>query len=310
MNNLILIKNKFSERYTLTIESETKAINVKMKSTARIRWDFRVLKVEQDYIECELLMLENILLESNNPLVQEISELSQAFGRMYNELHFKMDNNGKIVEILNIDLLLSKWNDTKEQMLKASNVNKDIENIISLNDHTFANPKKLIKAIQGSEFFVVLFNDFYGKSVTEKNRIIEKPNFFNTAMLYWDFSILANKQFIQSRPSENIKFETNAIPSGPLERSFYQKAYKSFEDYIDLKKLSTSLVENGNYLINPHSGKILKANLARNEILDSEKVYTKLNYKLDSDSNSNIKKEIVESTQKITSKDRINILDL
>src|SRR5690606_37439971 len=118
----------------------------------------------------------------------EIAALTQAMSRMYNELHLTVNGNGKIKDILNRDIILSKWRQTRTEMEKIAENNPDLKNVIVLNDDIFNNKEKLIQVIQISEFFLMYFNKVYGHGVPETFKETS-PNFFNTANVNWAYKI-------------------------------------------------------------------------------------------------------------------------
>jgi hypothetical protein len=283
MQNQIRIKQPFSERYTLIIESDMMAVNVVMKSKTQIRWDFRVLEVNESKLEVELLLLDNILLESNNPLIKEISGMNQVFGRMYNELHLIIDHKGKIAEILNMDLILNKWEQTKKEMQTITNSSPELKDVISLNDSIFQNRDKLKAGIQGNEFFMIYFNEVYANQLPFRKSNVFKNNFFNTINIPFEYNVRMEADYVK-QPSGTLDVFLNASPSSQPGKDFNLQAYKQFADKIDVSKLSTTLNETGAYEIDGQTGKLLKAELQRNEIADIDKLFTKMTYILTADS--------------------------
>ena len=104
----ILIREPFREQYTLIIDSKVNAIETLILSTIELRYDFQVLKIEKEFIEVRLLVLDNKIIEANNPMIKEIAQVSQVFGRMYNELHLRISQDGTVLEVLNNDFIVSK----------------------------------------------------------------------------------------------------------------------------------------------------------------------------------------------------------
>jgi hypothetical protein len=293
MLNQIKILKPFFARYTLLVESDMKAVNVVMTSKVQIRWDFRVVAVEENFVEIELLMLDNILLESNNPLIKEIAGISQIFGRMYNELHLITDHKGKILKVLNMGLIKSKWAQTKTDMQAIAENNAELKSVISLNDALFTNEEKLRAGIQGSEFFMVYFSEVYSNKLPFARNDIEKNNFFNTIKMPWDYNVQIqnNKQLENAGPT--VIAEVIATPANKLKSDFYQQAYAQFAGQIDITTLHTNMSEVGTYIIEKETGKLLEALLQRNEIADTQKLFTKMTYTLLADNNtSQLKNEI------------------
>jgi len=280
MDSLFKIKDKFSEQYTLTIESDIKAVNVHMTSKSQLRWDFSVLKIDEDFVEVKIIQLDHILLESNNPLIKEIAALTNAFSRLYNELYLKINSEGKVTEVLNMEIIRSKWQHTKAEMEAIAENNPDIKNAIVLNDNIFQNPLKLIEGIQNNEFFLMFFNKIYGRKIPgsyKENAL----NLFNSANVHWSYNLKNVSNPLLS--SDEMIVELSGEPSVLLNIGFYNRAYVQFANQIDTKKLNTSLNERGIFRVDQTTGRIIEASLNREEIADPENLYNKLKYTFYSD---------------------------
>ncbi|MGU3375207.1 hypothetical protein [Chryseobacterium sp. M5A1_1a] len=278
MKNKIAINKPFSDQYTLIIDADIKGVNVYMKSRSQMRWNLNVLNVAEDLIEIKLFQLDHILLETNNPLIKEIAALTQAMSRMYNELHLTVNGNGKIQDILNRDIILSKWQQTRIEMEKIAENNPDLKNVIVLNDDIFNNKEKLIQVIQVSEFFLMYFNKVYGRKVPESFKDTS-PNFFNTANVNWVYRIKNLDNPLLT--SDETIIEMMAEPATGLGGiGFYNRAYGQFANLIDISKLDTSLTEKGIYRFHKESGRLIEASLMREEIADPENLYNKMKYTL------------------------------
>ena len=275
--NSIILKDTFSEQYTLLIHSEIKGVNVYMTSVSQMRWDFRVLNITNEEAEIRLVLLDHILLESNNPLIKEVAELTRAFTRLYNELHLKIDAKGKITEVVNMDFILSKWRQTKNEMEVIAENNPDIKNAIILNDNLFQDQNKLKEGIQNSEFFLMYFNKIYGRKVPTSYSQIGL-NFFNSAQVDWKFKLANISNPLLSGDESIIELIGN--PSTLLfdNLGFKNRAYIQFANQIDIKKLNPSLEEKGIYRTDKKTGRIIEASLVREEIADEEHLFTKMKY--------------------------------
>ena len=278
MKNKIAINEPFSDQYTLIIDADIKGVNAYMKSRSQMRWNLNILNVGEDSIEIKLFQLDHILLETNNPLIKEIAALTQAMSRMYNELHLTVNGNGKIKDILNRDIILSKWWQTRIEMEKIAENNPDLKNVIVLNDDIFNNKEKLIQVIQISEFFLMYFNKVYGHGVPETFKETS-PNFFNTANVNWAYKIKNLDNPLLT--SDETIIELTAEPATGLGGiGFYNRAYGQFANLIDISKLNTSLNEKGIYRFHKESGRLIEASLMREEIADPKNLYNKMKYTL------------------------------
>lgn len=303
----IRFKRPFSEKYTLVIESDLKGVNVVMKSKTQMRWDFRVLNIHSDEIEIELLLLENILLESNNPVLKDLSAMSQVFGKMYSELHLTINPQGEILKVLNLPLILEKWNRTKQEMQAIVDQHPEIKDVILLNDSVFQNPEKIKKAIKGSEFFMVYFHFIFGTPMPTRNKRIELPNVLNTAFVDWQFSWSPNPELANA--NAQIVVVLNASPIG-LSEKWYQEAYKSFAELINVRQLRTSLSENGLFRYDITNGKLLECELIKEELADKD-LFCKVTYILTANSYKTVENEqVVSDTVKKEQPRRRSFLDI
>ncbi|NJM79743.1 MAG: hypothetical protein HC854_09170 [Flavobacterium sp.] len=279
----IAIKEKFNEQYTIDIETELNGVDMYITSKIRLRYDFSVTKINENHsFEIRLIQLDNTLLEANNPMVKEVAQVSQVFGKMYSELNLKLDVKGKVLEVLNYDVILAKWNDTKAEMEKALQGNENLKNAISLNDQIYTNPKKVKEALEANEFFKVYFGQIFGINFPLKGKAIEGTNFFNTANMQWAIDI-ESTAFI---PSEYKHVDITMIgkPANALTTGFHNAAYNQFAKKIDISTLKPQLDQYEIRKVEIKTGKVVEALLTKTEIADPEKLFTKFRYTLRSDS--------------------------
>jgi len=270
------IKEPFAEQYVMIVESNMKAINMHLISRTLMRWDFNVLKVNDYQIELRLILLENKLLDSNNPIIKDISLVSQLFSKIYGELHLILNMQGKVIDILNKDTIIEKWKELKSDILHNLE-NDSIRDIIKLNDGMFSNPEKVKAAVQANDLLMAYFANIYGHRIPYKGGVT-KSNFFNTTNVDWAFfykSMGYNKEV-----EENVHIKVEGHPSFYLTRLFYSNAYSQFRDKIDIHKLNTELKEEANYQINEKTGRLIEASIIRREIADPENLYVEYAYEL------------------------------
>jgi hypothetical protein len=289
-DSYILIRKPFSEQYTITIDSEVNGVDVLVTSTVQLRYDFQVLKVENDSIEIRLLQLDNVLLNANNPMVREVAQVSQVFGRMYNELHLLLDKKGAVIKVLNTDLILSKWQQTKAEMEKYIMGNDDLKYAISLNDAIFTDPEKVKVAVQANEFLRAYFGQIFGVALPAKASFTG-TNIFNTENMEWSLSINSSVPLPPVNDINSLTVQTKAEPKSPLTSQFYKAAYSQFESKIDISTLKTKLYQDETRIIEYETGRIQEAEVSKIEIADEKKLFNKLRYTLKSDAGIVIKTE-------------------
>ncbi|OWK70937.1 hypothetical protein [Pedobacter sp. AJM] len=295
----ILISEKFHRQYKLLIETESMMVTALMKSKTEIRYDFSVLNIDSEGIECRLVQLDIFIKEANSNLIHEVAELTGAFNRMFNELHLKLDHNGRVIKVLNIELILSKWKQTKILMQQAANKSDDLKDLIALSDSMFESPEKIQHAIQANEFLQTYFGHIYGENIPSSKSDPNRTNFLNTSYLPFKVSLTIDQQTLND---QNIKVLTSSVPYVMLDMSYKKNAYKSFEDKLDLTSLNPVISENSIHIINQISGMLIHSEIIKKEIVHPEKLFTKMNFTMSIEGNSNEAKE--ESIQKKKSETR------
>ncbi|WP_124533514.1 hypothetical protein [Chryseobacterium sp. KBW03] len=275
-SKIIKIRRPFSEQYTMYIDTDLYGVNVKMESKTKLRWDFTVVSVNEGEIEVKLLLLDHILLHTDNPIVKETATMTQVFSRMYNELHLIIDQAGVIKKILNLHVVLDKWKDVKKEMVAIAERTPDIKNAIQLHDSIFNDESRLIQGIQYGEFFMIYFNKFFEKNLP-KSEILTGTNWFKTANVTWRYMYEIIRDY--SNSDRNIILQVKGIPSVVLGAGFYQRAYLQFSQMKDIGKLTTELDETGKYEIEEETGRLIQAKIYRNEIADDD-LYMKMTYTL------------------------------
>jgi len=286
----ILIRKPFNEQYTITIDTRVNGVNVDITSTVQLRYDFQVLNISDNSVEVRLLQLDNVLLQANNPMVREVAQVSQVFGRMYNELHLLLDEKGSVLRVLNTDLILSKWKQTKAEMEKFVAGNDDLKQAIILNDEIFTNPEKIKAAVQANEFLRAYFGQAFGIPLPSKTSL-QGTNIFNTANLEWSLLVSSSVPLPPVNSFGAISITTQAEPKSGLTSQFYNAAYSQFANAIDITKLNTKLIQQETRIIDYETGRLQEAEISKEEIADEKRLYNKLKYTLKSDSGIFIKPE-------------------
>lgn len=282
MNDQILIRQHFNEQYTLLIEVDSLLINSAMKSKTEIRYDFSAKSISTDTFECRLVQLDIFIHETNNKLINEVAEITGAFNRMFSELHLKMSHMGEVLEILNIELVLSKWQQTKALMLNATSKNEELEKLISLSDTLFTDPQRIILAVQANEFIQTYFGNVFKRDIPGIQQVQTGNNLLNTVSLPWKISISYNNQ--EPANANQIEVTALSIPAVQLDKEFKKSAYKTFEDKLDIAKLSPVLTEESKHKIDILTGRVIEANIIKKEIADQKQLFTTITYHLKGDS--------------------------
>jgi len=292
----IRIRLPFREQYTLSIVSEVNAVDSVITSTVEIRYDFQVIEVKENDLEVRLLLLESKVVKTNNPMVKEVAQVSQVLGRMYNELHLILSHTGKILEVLNTDLILSKWEDTKSEMKKHISGNQDMQNVISLHDNLFNSPEKVKTAAQANEFFAVFFGHIYDADLPFTKKIVG-TNVFNTANLEWNI-VCEPTIPLPAKDLQTVVVSTKASPQLPLSDGFCNAAYHQFADKIKISPMNIRMSQEELRHIDYETGRIKKSSIIKSEVVYPDKLYHKISFSLLSDAEKKLVQEKKQEERK------------
>lgn len=280
-DRVIRFRQPFSEKYTLTITTDIVAGHFPIQTKTQIRWALRVINVNNyGNAEIELITIENRLVETNNPNLEDMAALSQAFARMYSEIHVRLDPKGKLLEVVNLPVILSKWEQTKAEMRSVEEEVPALKDMIQLNDEIFATPEKVKVAIEHNEFFNSYFHLIYGEELPAAGLWRKQRNLFNSADVRWEYFAEA----VPDLPTNAMLTDVGirGAPIGVREEAWIKEAYGRFEA-VGLPQLNPQLMEKGSYRFLPASGKLLKARLVKEEIAHPKLLYGIMIYELMSD---------------------------
>lgn len=286
LNHKIIISQPFNEQYELVIETNSKLIDNHMTSRTIMRYDFTVIRCNENEIECRLILLDLFLDQSNNDLVKEIAQVTAAFNRMFNELHLKLSQKGEILQVLNMDLVLSKWQQTKTEMTAALSNNDELRKLIAVNDSLFTNKEKLAQTIQNSEFLHMYFGQVFNIELPKTKRLTG-ANILNTANLEWDMNISEQNG---NNPND-IHILVNTYPVRPLSEGYLNAAYGQFKDRIDLDLLNFTMFQKEERYIDRNTGKLKQSIVEKVEEIGHEQVYQKFSYQMISDTEKKIQQK-------------------
>jgi hypothetical protein len=280
-DRVIRFRQPFSEKYTLTIATDILAGYFPIQTKTQIRWSLRVINVSNyGHAEIELITIENRLIETNNPNLKDLAALNQAFARMYSEIQVILDPRGKLLEVVNLPVILSKWEQTKSEMQGIEKEAPVLQDIIQLNDDIFAKPEKVKLAIEHNEFFNIYFHLIYGEELPAAGLRRKHRNLFNSADVSWQYFAEADPD----SPDDGIftDVEIRGMPTGAMTQEWINEAYGKFE-IEGRPELNPRLMEKGDYRFESASGKLLKATLVKEEIAHPNFLRGKMIYKLKSD---------------------------
>ncbi|APU09433.1 hypothetical protein A5M85_03790 [Cellulophaga lytica] len=281
LQNAVRFRQPFTEKYTLTTKTNIQAGHFPVQTKTVIRWSLQVLNIdEKGKAEIELLTLEHLMVETNNPNLQDIASLNQIFGKMYSELHLIIDIQGKVNTILNLKHIQNKWKKTKEDLKKIQEKVPALQNLIDLNDDIFNSPEKIKLAIENNEFFKHYFHKIYGRPQPISGYSVEQLNLLQTAPTSWDYTFTKKPD----HDFEHIKKITiNYTGEASVDTAWKKKAYGHLQE-VDTKKIEPKLTENGKYFFDAKTGRLLNSEIIIKEIADSNFIHGSMHFILQSDS--------------------------
>ena len=214
----------FSEKYRLVIDSDIVMGSMEFKTQTECRWDVRLLAVGKQHYDFELLTLENVMLQTNNPNLRDIASLNHAFGQMYRELRFTIDRKGQLLQVNNLAQIGGKWQQTKAEMQELQSKHPSIEGIITLNDEVFASPESITKAVGENEFFELYFHQLFGRSLPDTLNAGKKSLFGQNRMV-WQYAIQTDPYPPTRAETLRVSFKGTPLSFG---KDWNQKAYGVF----------------------------------------------------------------------------------
>jgi len=275
----IQIGKCFSERYLVEQTSEIIMSSLIIKTVTEFRWDVRVLKItDQDY-HIELLSLDNVLKESNNPNMRDLNAFNNAFKRMYSELNMLIGKDGELLEVKNIPEIQRKWTQVKAEMEAIQTKHDNMKGIIALNDELFNNPENIKAAVKGNEFFEVFFNAYLGLGLPG-GKNVKKKSLFAQETICWSYAVTAES----SLPPNDGRAIINIVghPTQSFDKSWIKNAYGSFP-ITEIADRKPEVKDEAHYTIEYKSGRVLEGLVNKEEIVHPEYLKAKMVYRITAD---------------------------
>jgi hypothetical protein len=275
----IEFKKIFSERYLVEQTSEIIMSSLVIKTVTEFRWDVRVLKISDEYYHIELLSLDNVLKETNNPNMRDLNAFNNAFKRMYSELNMIINKQGVLVKLNNIKEIQRKWAQVKTEMEAVQTKHDNMKGLIALNDDLFNSVGNITDAVKGNEFFEVFLNVFMGINLPG-NVKLKKKSLFAQESINWQYDINCNP----SLPTNNniVIIDIKGYVSQSLDKSWLKRAYGSFP-IAELADKIPVLSDSAKYKIDNVSGRLLEGLITKEEVVHEEFLKAKMVYKIVAD---------------------------
>lgn len=275
----IAFKKPFNERYLIQQESEIVMSSLVIKTVTELRWDVRVLAVHEKYYHVELLSLDNVLVESNNPNMRDLSAFNNAFKKMYSELDMSISREGELIKLNNVPTIQRKWVQVKSEMEAIQNQHENIKHIIALNDEVFAKEANILAAVRANEFFEVFLNVFMGISLPDT---IEKPkkSLFAQESIHWRFELSTEPYAFEK--AVTVTISVKGAPRQNFDKNWLKSAYGSFPitEIADRKPLMS---DKATYRIDLSSGRLLEGLLEKEEIVHPQLLKAKMTFSIKAD---------------------------
>lgn len=275
----IQIKNCFTEKYVVEQTSEITMSSLIVKTVTELRWNVRVLNISDQGYHIEVLSLENVLKETNNPNMRDLSAFNNAFKRMYNELDMLISHEGELIEVKNIKEIQRKWAQVKAEMEAIQTKHDNMKGIIALNDDLFNNPEHIRAAVKGNEFFEVYFNAYLGlKLPGGKNST--KKSLFAQESIRWNYAVTTENPLTTTEEKAIVNIVGH--PTQSFDKTWIKNAYGSFP-IAEIADKKPEVKDEARYQIDYKSGRVLKGLMTKAEIVHPELLKAKMVYRITAD---------------------------
>lgn len=275
----IQINKCFTEKYIIEQTSEIIMSSLVVKTVTELRWDVRVLKITDQGYHIEVLSLDNILKESNNPNMRDLSAFNNAFKRMYNELNMLISKEGELIEVNNIKEIQRKWAQVKAEMETIQTHHDNMKGIIALNDELFNSPENIKAAVKANEFFEVFFNAYLGLKLPG-GRNLEKKSLFAQEKINWSYAITSENPLLAT--DEKVIINIVGHPTQSFDKTWIKNAYGSFP-ITEIADRKPAVKDEARYKIDYKSGRVLEGLITKEEIVHPELLKAKMVYHIIAD---------------------------
>lgn len=262
-----------TRKYLVTNRSDIRVGGMHIKSTNECRWVVRIKSVNEDHYVIELLTLENVITETNNPMVKDVAGFNNVFKELYNELVMEVGLSGELRAVKNPGTLRSKWHRIREEMKRLGEEQHTVLNVIRLNDDIFDNDENLFNVVKATEFFELFFIGFYGKRIPGMKKA-SRPNKFKGAKYEWIYEFTRDNHLAANDVTQ-VKME--GFVNFHFSKSNLEAMYGKF-DFLDYKAVRPDVRCNGLYTLERSSGMIAEAVYTNYEVIDPAQLYSKNHY--------------------------------
>ncbi len=275
-----ITQSGLSKKYLVTNKSNIKIGTMNIKSTNESRWVINVKEIRESSYVFELLTLENVIVDTNNPMIKDVANFNNVFKEVYNELMLDISFSGELLSVLNPSLIRSKWERVKQEMMRLELQQPSIGNVIKLNDDIFDNDYNLFQVIKANELFELFFIGFYGK-VMPGNKTMIRQSKFKGKNLNWNYKFSLANNLTNQRNEDEVEINVDGTVVQNFSKNVLEETYGSF-DFLDYKTTIPKINCEGKYCLNKTNGMLEKAIYHNYEVVDENLLFTKNEYSIQS----------------------------
>lgn len=264
-----------TKKYKFTLEGEMK-LNVMLSQTkTETSWLLQCKDISDDGYIFDLLSYDTVLKECNSDGFKELFLITNQFKKLYDEIKFQTDKEGKLLRVLNPEKLTEKWQRLKAETIQYFGDETTIDKFFAVNDEEFAKQDFLNKLINEVEFFMFYLQlAGYGKKFNSwATGEIKKDNAFRTGVIIWDLSFSGKNEIIPGSPLGKVVTKGSFGPN----KKWLEKAYGEIP-FIKLEELEPQFTIEGNYTFYNKSGWLKSASIELNEVVHKNLLYHKMKY--------------------------------
>jgi len=237
---------KASKKYLLTIQSKLNIGGFISETEVEIRWLLNLKEITDAGYVFELITLDNIISKDDNSGFSEIHALVRQIQKALNEIKFRIDRRGNLLQVINIDDIKERWSSVKRQAFDFNREATNLSKVFSLHDEVFEHQGGIEKMVNALEFFDIYLGNLYGRKFPF-NKVIERPNLFRTQDIQFD--LYGSEQ----RHSSTLAEVTLKSTPTPLSQSQLKRAYGNFP-FVQIERLAPHLSFSAKYQLNLVSG--------------------------------------------------------
>lgn len=215
------------EQLTLT------RMNGVIQNHADTKREFHIKKYKlNDQYVVDVKLVDNVITTNQANLTDALNLLCEIDSIKCNAALKISEDTGKIVSIANMNQVLSRWSDYRQEFLhrysfvKEENIKKSIENFVAVADSNFKNEKALITDFKTKPFFEVFFDEYLVHK--DFSLLPYTLNYFS--QLFEQVQLVVGmQQKIERQTPDTIQIQrTSALNRGSLD-------LKRMEEIYDLK---------------------------------------------------------------------------